>query len=183
MTRNARATDSLSFSGDLSVRPARAGDAAFLRRLHDDNRDDLRLIEGEPDFVQSVIDLQFHAKTVGYGAQFPNALQLVAESAGTPIGVIAVDQTGGADWRVVDIALIPPARGKGYGTQLLRGLLEAAALKGVPVTLSVMRSNGAAFRAYSRLGFKVTGQDAVRLEMAWTPPPARRSAVILGGRG
>ncbi len=53
----------------IRLRPTTDRDRAFERRLHDANRWELQLVDGGPDLVQSLLDMQFTAQTEGHGAQ------------------------------------------------------------------------------------------------------------------
>jgi ribosomal protein S18 acetylase RimI-like enzyme len=79
-----------------------------------------------------------------------------------------VDRTA-SEVRLVDISLLPAARGGGTGTHLICALLEEAAGAGRPVRLHVARGNPA-LRLYARLGFRVDGDDGMYLAMTWDPP-------------
>ena len=58
------------------------------------------------------------------------------------------------------VALLPPYRGRGIGTQLLRAMLDELRGRGfAAVSLSVQRANPAV-RLYRRLGFRVVETSA-----------------------
>jgi ribosomal protein S18 acetylase RimI-like enzyme len=59
---------------------------------------------------------------------------------------------------LVDIALLPPFRGRGIGRQLIAELLERGARAGQAVRLSVARGNRA-MGLYRRLGFLEVADD------------------------
>lgn len=153
----------------LTMRPARASDGTFLASLYRDSRQDLLLgLDGEPDFIETVIELQQRCQTTGYGNDFPNAMYFVVERLGDPIGRVAVDFRQ-AEVRVLDIALIAAARGQGYGTAVLRALQAAAAKAMAPLSLSVMQHNLGARRLYATLGFRVAESRPPVDLMVWTP--------------
>jgi ribosomal-protein-alanine N-acetyltransferase len=69
-----------------------------------------------------------------------------------------------AFWLVFDevhinnLAVLPETRGRGYGTALLRFVIDQGRRLGARrATLEVRRSNEAAQRLYTRLGFRVAG--------------------------
>jgi ribosomal protein S18 acetylase RimI-like enzyme len=68
---------------------------------------------------------------------------------------------------VQNIALLPAFQGKGLGTRLMKELQAKAALRGVPLELSVFRGNDPARRFYERLGFRETGESHTHTQMAW----------------
>ncbi len=156
-------------STGLLIRPARDNDKPFIAALHNTTRDDLRLIDAERDFIETLIEQQHHAQTVGYGQSFPNALYFIIEMQFERIGQIVVD-FGMNDVRLVDFSLIPAARGKGFGKQIVQILQNAAATNQVPLTLSVQTINLTARALYLNLGFVITESNGVYDQMIWYPP-------------
>ena len=153
----------------LSIRPELAGDAAFMARLYKDRRRDLRLIDGDPDFVETLIDSQHAAQTQGYGRQFPNAMHFIVEKTGEAIGRVCLD-FGAGEVRLVDIAFLAEARGKGYGGTVVKALQQAATQVRAPLALSVAADDPVAQRLYASLGFQVEKAGPVHHGMIWYPP-------------
>jgi ribosomal protein S18 acetylase RimI-like enzyme len=60
--------------------------------------------------------------------------------------------------RIVDISLMPEARGQGIGAALLRDLFAEAGSRGQNVTIHVEKNNPAR-TLYARLGFKIVDED------------------------
>lgn len=153
----------------LTMRAALPADDTFLRDLYASTRDDLRLLVAlDPASVDTLIGMQAQAQAAGYRATYPHAQYLVVERDGAPVGRIVIDE-GAKATRLVDIALLPEVRGQGLGTTLLRRLQVAAAVRDVPLALSVARTNPRARKLYLACGFSVVTEDAVRTEMAWLP--------------
>jgi GNAT superfamily N-acetyltransferase len=151
----------------LTTRPAQPADEAFLHRLYASTRDDLRqLVALDPAAVDALIAMQWQAQGAGYRAAYPHAQYLVVERDGVPVGRLVVDEAARAT-RLVDITLLPEARGQGFGTMLLRRLQAAAAVRNVPLALSVVRTNVRAHKLYVACGFEAVLEDAVRTEMVW----------------
>ncbi|WP_205622378.1 GNAT family N-acetyltransferase [Xanthomonas arboricola] len=69
---------------------------------------------------------------------------------------------------IQNIAISKDFQGKRIGTQLLKGLQADAAVRSVPLVLSVFRTNEAALRLYERLGFLRIGQTETHVEMCWS---------------
>jgi ribosomal protein S18 acetylase RimI-like enzyme len=153
----------------LTIRPARDSDKVFISTLYRAVRNDLRLVDAEEDFVEMLIEQQHHAQTVGYGEMFPDAMYFIVEKHTEKIGRIVVD-FGMNDVRLVDLAFIPVAQGKGYGSEVIQMLQQAAAVNRVPLTLSVMTHNYAAKALYVRLGFVLLNDRGTHEEMVWYPP-------------
>jgi ribosomal protein S18 acetylase RimI-like enzyme len=83
---------------------------------------------------------------------------------GRPAGRIWVARSAD-EIRIVDLALLPSARGGGVGTHLFQELIAEAAEASLPLRLSVRKNNHAALRLYERLGFVVVGDDDVYLQI------------------
>lgn len=160
---------SVKFLSGLSLRPMSAADNAFNESLYRSTRDDLRLLDAEEDFIEALIDSQRQAQTQGYGDMFPNAMYFVAEHHNERIGRVVLD-FGQNEIRVVDIALIPAARGKGYGSQVLQAVQLVAGKVMAPVALSVRFDHLRAKQLYRRLGFVVEEAQIPYERMVWYPP-------------
>jgi len=113
---------------------------------------------------------QFDAQHRHYRAHYPNAEWLVVERAGTAIGRLYIEEWE-REIRLIDIALLPNARGGGIGQALIEDLLEDAAAKGKALSIHVERMNPA-MRLYLRLGFVKVDEHGVYELMEWRPPPA-----------
>lgn len=155
--------------GNLSLRPAGPQDAAFLEGLYRSTREDLWLADAEADAVEALIEMQYRAQVQGYGQAYPDAFTLVVEHAGERIGRVMV-HFGSDTVRVLHLALLPRARGHGYGADVLRALQQAAARTRVRLTLSTPAGDPRAVRFYGGLGFRRVGGDEVADELAWFPP-------------
>jgi ribosomal protein S18 acetylase RimI-like enzyme len=160
--------DNKNFQGGISIRPARPADQVFIERLYRSTRDDLCQVDAEDDFIDELIGMQFNAQQVGYGDMYPNAMYFVVEKQQESIGRIVVD-FGRNDIRVIDIAFIPQARGRGYGEIVLRAMQKAAQESHTPLTLCVQQGNFAAKQLYHKLGFRVTESTPMHDQMIWYP--------------
>lgn len=160
---------SMKLQGALSLRPMMASDKAFIESLYRSTRDDLRLLDAEEDFIDEFIESQRRAQTQGYGDMFPNAMYFVAEHHNERIGRVVLD-FGHSEVRVVDIALIPAARGKGFGGQILHSVQLVASKVMAPVTLTVRFDHLLAKQLYARLGFVVEAMQIPYERMVWYPP-------------
>lgn len=168
---------SMKFQDGLSLRPMATSDKAFIESLYRSTRDDLRLIDAEDDFIEGLIEMQQYAQTQGYGDMFPNAMYFVAEYHSERIGRVVLD-FGQNEIRVIDIALIPAARGKGYGGQILQAVQLTAAKVMAPVALTVRADHMLAKRLYSRLGFTVEEAQIPYERMIWYPSSSGQYGMI-----
>lgn len=157
-----------SLPDGLRLRPQRDSDGAFMASLYNSTREDLRSAIAEHDFIEELIEMQFRAQREGYGQQFPNAMYFIVELHDQPIGRVAVD-FGPNEVRMIDLALIPAARNKGHGTNVVRTLQAAALKTRVPLTLTVLMNNPRAIQLYALLGFQIEQQTQTHALMAWHP--------------
>lgn len=158
------------FSSPLSVplRPASANDEAFLRELFACSRS-----EGEQALFAShpsgalLLAMQFDARRRTYHDRFPSAEDyIVLGTEGQSVGRLLLSRQA-EELRLVDIALIPTARGQGRGTTLLRWVQQQSHDARVAVRLTVANGS-AATRLYKRLGFYSVGSTDTDVELEWT---------------
>lgn len=152
----------------LSLRLAQPADSGFLEALYSSTRDDLRQVNAGHGFIEELIRMQHALQMQGNAAHYPNALQLVVERLGEPVGRVIVD-FGPSEIKILNIAFITEERSKGYGSSVLRGLQQAAANAQAPLVLEVMRSNLKAKQFYLRLGFSVEQTGPIEDRMVWHP--------------
>jgi len=156
-------------AGMLTLRPERDDDQAFRYQLFCDSRQpEFAMLP--PDIYQQLMRQQFHAQTVGYREQFPQARFDIVEMAGRPIGRMVVDRPA-TMVHIVDQAIIPELRSRGIGTALMQALMEEARRKKLPVRLEVASSNDPSLRLYLRLGFVEIETVPLYMQLEWRPPP------------
>lgn len=152
----------------LSLRAATDADMPFLCALYGTTRADELATTGWPEATKSLfIVQQFSAQHGEYAQAYPDIERLVIERDGVAIGRCYASMTG-ERCHLVDIALMPQVRGRGFGTALLTDLMSCAAATQRPVTLSVVPDNPAR-HLYVRLGFAPTQTTETRVRMAWQP--------------
>ena len=154
----------------LAVRPPIPADAPFLAALYASTRPDL--VGGgtaDPAFVAALMAMQQRLQTADYAARYPDATTLVL-AAGAPCGRIVLDQDV-CRLRLVDLALLPAARGRGLGAAVLLALQQWAQARSLPLMLAVQRNNGRARRLYGASGFvPVAGHSGSAEELVWPAP-------------
>ena len=153
----------------VSLRPVTPEDDAFLAAVYASSRAEELAITGWTEEQKAEFcRRQFEAQSEYYAANYSGAAFRVIERDGQPIGRLYV-----ARWekeiRIVDITLLPEARGTGIGTKLLRELQEEARAAGKSLTIHVERFNRA-LRLYEKLGFKQIEDKGVYLLMEWKSP-------------
>ena len=134
---------------------ATAADAPFRKRLFNAERAGVFAAAGLPQAaLDRLLEQQFQAQASGYAARFPDAVSLIVLDREEPVGHLML-HSGDQSWRIIDMVLLPAARGRGI---FVEAVLRAAAADGArEATLSVLADNSAARRLYGRLGFVQIG--------------------------
>ncbi len=162
----------INLPAGLSIRPSRPSDKLFLEKLHHSVRQDLQLIDAEKDMIELVIEMQLKAQTQGYGNQFPNAMYFIVEKNQQSIGKATIDFSDELV-HLIDIALIPEARGQGFGKAILQSFQHCAAQVAAPMLLSVELQNRVVKQLYQSLGFVTESVQPPYERMIWYPPALR----------
>lgn len=110
---------------------------------------------------------QFEAQHRHYRAHYEGAEWLIVERAGEPIGRLYLVEWE-REFRIIDISLLPAARGNGAGGAIIGDIIDAAHARGKRVSIHVEQANPAR-RLYERLGFSAVEDKGVYLLMEWTP--------------
>jgi GNAT superfamily N-acetyltransferase len=151
----------------IRYRPEAAEDLPFIAALYATTRAEELAATGWPEAMQAAFLAQQHrAQHAHYRAVHPDGEWLLIEQGGAPVGRLYLAAQDGM-LLIVDISLLPAARGAGLGTAILTDLLAAEAR---PVQLQVERMNPAR-RLYERLGFVPVEEQAIRVRMI-RPAPA-----------
>lgn len=157
-------------SRGLVFRPIQATDQEFLFRVYASTRqEEMAVLDWDAASKEAFLRMQFNAQHQYYSQQFGQAAFWVIEKDGCPVGRLYLDQND-AELRVIDIALLPEYRGRGWGTALLKDVIAAAQQHDRPVRIHVERFNPA-MKLYERLGFRVLEDKGVYFFMEWAPGP------------
>ena len=153
----------------ISVRPMRDEDLAFVAALYASTRAEEVASTGWPaEQQQAFLAQQHRAQHHHYRTYYPDAEWLILERGGEAVGRLYVDEWEGLV-RIIDISLLPQARGQGIGGAILKDVLEAAAAEGKAVSIHVEVHNPAR-RLYERLGFEPVEDKGIYIEMVRRPP-------------
>lgn len=153
----------------LSFRPMTGEDLPFLAGLYASTRTG-ELVQVPWSAAQKAMFLQsqFEAQHAHYQAHYPTAQWWVICRDGTAVGRLYLDHWP-HEHRLIDLALLPAQRGRGYGTAVLRDLIAAAARAGKPLSIHVEADNPAML-LYRRLGFRDAGDHGPYVLMMLAPP-------------
>lgn len=155
----------------LAYRPYVAEDFDFIEALYHSTRDAELALSGWPDAEKNAFLTQQHrAQHHHYQTYYPNAERLILERGGEPVGRLYVDAWP-LELRIVDISLVPAARGQGIGEAVLRDVIAWAQDQAKGVSIHVETFNPAR-RLYHRLGFVVTEDKGLYELMEYGTPRA-----------
>jgi ribosomal protein S18 acetylase RimI-like enzyme len=141
-------------------------DFPFLGRLYASIRQqELAVMPWSEAQKAAFLDAQFRAQHAHYQTYYPNADWLVTAHDGENVGRLYIERWP-SQHRIIDIAFLPEHRGKGFGTALLRDLLDEASAVGKAVSIHVEKFNPA-MRLYRRLGFQSVEDKGVYDLMRW----------------
>lgn len=156
----------------MRLRPAADGDRDLLFEIYASTRaEELDVLPWDDPTKRAFLAQQFDAQDVHYRTHYAHASFDVIEVDGEPAGRLYVNR-GRDDVRVIDIALLPPFRGRGIGAALLGEIIDEAAASGRRVSIHVERENRAR-SLYERLGFEVAADDGgIYMLMERAPGPA-----------
>lgn len=147
----------------FSLRPETDADVPFAMRLYASTREgELAQVDWSPEQKSLFLAQQFTAQRHHYKTQMDCRFALI-EQHGVPVGRLYLEPLQ-TQISMVDIALIPEARGTGVGRAIIEALIATAATSGRGVGIFVERFNPA-LRLYRRLGFTEISETEVYLEM------------------
>jgi ribosomal protein S18 acetylase RimI-like enzyme len=159
---------------NYSLRPQNSTDHAFIQHLYASTRAaDMSGCGWPPEAIAEFLRQQFQLQLSHYQKHFPDGEFWLIERDGQAIGRLYLFW-GETTLQLIDIALLPEQRGAGLGTALLGDLLTRADDRGLAVSLHV-ESHNPVLHLYQRLGFGITGDKGIYLEMR---RPARTPSTI-----
>lgn len=144
----------------MRLRPEQDQDRPFLCDLYGTTRkQELDQVDWSPGQKRWFVEHQFSAQHSQYRQHYAQAAFLVIEQAAERIGRFYVHRTS-SELRLMDVTLVPELRNRGFGTRLMRRLIEWSDELNLPVTLHVEPFNPAQ-RLYHRLGFETIEERGV----------------------
>lgn len=160
----------------VGLRPAAADDLPFLRNLYRTVREPELAVTGWTEAQkQAFSDSQFALQDRHYRAYYPGARFLVLEYEGQPVGRLYLGMDPGPV-RLMDIAVLPAWRGRGWGSAIVRAVLDLADREGRE-TLLFVEANNPAYSLYAREGFQDEAVEGVYVRMRRSPcAPGRHTA-------
>lgn len=157
----------------MAFRPMADDDLPFLAGLYAAGRaDEVAPLPWTDAEKAAFLDMQFRAQHAHYIEHYPDARWLIVEHEGARVGRLYLERWP-SEMRVIDIALMPGARGRGWGRAMMEDVMALAAAGGLGVGIHVEKNNPA-LRLYERLGFTRRKDKGVYWLMRWdAPAPVR----------
>jgi ribosomal protein S18 acetylase RimI-like enzyme len=158
----------------LRLRTACSADVPFLLTLYASVRAP-ELTGWSPACAQAFVADQFRQQHAHYLRMHPLADYWIIDrvdpdDSPVPIGRLSLDRNG-RDWHLIELSLLPPERGRGRGSTVLRCIQDAAKAAGASVELHVALQNTDAIRLYARTGFRrIPCRFPTHALLTWTPP-------------
>jgi GNAT superfamily N-acetyltransferase len=152
----------------LTLRDEDQGDRALVRHLFETGLGAHLFCCGLPSIaVGQLITQQLVARERGHAANHPLARRHIVSEGRRPVGRLSIDRAA-HPWYLVDLTVLPDARGRGIASELLAGLKAEARAAGVAIELHVAEDSPA-LRLYLRNDFVVTAAEGPDLRMRWAP--------------
>ena len=151
-----------------TLRREEPADRPFVARVYAATRDEeLAQVDWPPAERDRFVAQQFEAQRAYYLEHYPDAEFSIVELGEEPVGRLYVERRP-TEIRLMDISILPAARGRGAGGALVADLVEESRRSGKPLTIHVERFNRA-LSLYQRLGFAVKEDRGVYLFLEWDP--------------
>lgn len=140
----------------------------FLKKVYRSTREaELSWTSWNEQQKSDFIDQQFHAQHQYYTENYTGAHFTLILAGEQPAGrLYAVEWPD--EIRIIDLTLLPDFQGKGYGSKILRSILDLGATIRKKVGIHVERTNPA-MKLYHRLGFTIQKDKGVYQFLEWSP--------------
>ena len=153
-------------------RPAGAEDEGLLFEVFSSTWEHAVAAMPDPAIKRHFLRLQHISQESRFASRYPALQRFVVVAGNEPCGRLYLQWTDDT-LHIVDIALLPPFRGRGLGTTLTTDLMEEAAARGCRVTLRVDRADPGLTRLYTRTGFRLVSADHFDALLEWDPGAAQ----------
>jgi ribosomal protein S18 acetylase RimI-like enzyme len=152
----------------VELRAVTPEDDEFLLDVYASTRaDELAQVNWDDATKRAFCRHQYDAQKAEYSARYPAAQYDVIIVDGQPAGRLWIGRDE-QEIRLLDIALLPWAQGRGVGASLVGALIEEARASGKRLRHTVFILNEGARRLYERLGFEVIEEiGGAYLQMEW----------------
>jgi ribosomal protein S18 acetylase RimI-like enzyme len=151
---------------DYTLRPVSDADETLLLEIYSASRaEEMALVPWDVATKDAFLRSQFSAQQKHYRSYFPRAVHEMILVDDQPAGRLYVDRRETAI-HILDVTLLPRARGRGIGTQILLDLMKEADLENKSCSVYVESFNRS-LGLFQRLGFVKANEDGVLWLMEW----------------
>lgn len=155
---------------NIRLRRIKESDKSVLLEIYGSTRkEEMERVPHWTDLMKKeFLKQQFNAQHTHYQNNYPGADFWILEKNKKPIGRLYIsDRYNNSTIRIIDITLLPAFRDKGFGTGILKDLIQKASESGLPLSIHVESFNPAR-ELYERLGFKkISETNGVYHLMEW----------------
>lgn len=153
-------------TSEYILRPVNEEDDALLLEVYSSTRaDEMALVPWDDVQKKSFLQMQFSAQKNHYRTYFPNAKHEMILVDEEPIGRVYVDRRE-TEIRILDMTLLPSARGRGVGSQIIRELMKEANDQNKSLSIYVESFNRS-LGLFQRLGFVKVEENGASFLMEW----------------
>ena len=152
----------------IGYRPMTDEDLPFVAELFASTRaEEVAATGWPPEMQRAFLEQQHRAQHQHYRQVNPDGEWLIVERDGAAVGRLYLNESDD-ELHLMDISLLPEARGGGLGGAIMADLMADAAARARPIGLYVEKFNPAR-RLYVRLGFEAVEDSGVHDRMLWRP--------------
>ena len=152
----------------ISFRPIIEKDLPFLLKLYRSTREEeLNLAPWTESEKAQFINQQFQAQHQYYQEYYGDAWFDIIVINHQKVGRLYLEVRDD-EFRIIDIAILPEFRGKGWGTKILEEIISLANENDKGIGIHVEKNNPA-MNLYLRLGFQNVEDKGVYQFMMWNP--------------
>lgn len=150
------------------LRPADAEDEGVLFETFSSTWQHAVEAMPNPALAQHFLRIQYIAQERRFATRYPELERLVVMVGGDAAGRLFLYRSTTSIY-LVDLALLPPFRGRGIATTITRELMDEAVAQHLSVTVRIERTNSVAHERCRRAGFRPVSADHVDVYLEWTP--------------
>ena len=156
----------------ITLRDILEEDEGFLREVYACTRaPELAQVPWNDEQREVFLRMQFEAQHSYYHAEYPKADYKIIIEDGERIGRIYVYR-GAQGIRILDITILPAFRNKGYGSWIIKTLMDEGTRLDTPLSIWVEHFNPSR-SLFERLGFSQIQEDGYNLLFEWRPAKVR----------
>lgn len=150
----------------LSAKAANANDNPFMAQLFYSTKPFFYELGLPREVVDTMLAQQYQLQQASYREQYPNANTYILFYHQQAVGKVMLDTS---EYRVhiIDLIVINSMRGQGFGSAILAFIKQEAAIRNLPVGLSVEKENARAKKLYLQHGFKLESCSDTHELMLW----------------